>query len=149
MFSPPEMCEAAQILIFPSKSERQHVYYVNSFPTENEKLYIDSCFHLPAPSHFWEMLKNENMFYVSWNKSCTAVNSDAIWRHRSESTLAQVMAWCLTAPSHYLNQYWFLISVQWHSSESNFTVNSQVYSVSWVWKLYFKDYCHMHQGPMG
>ena len=25
---------------------------------------------------------------------------------RSGSTLAQVMAWCLTAPSHYLNQCW-------------------------------------------
>ena len=29
--------------------------------------------------------------------------SNAIWRHRSGSTLAQVMACCLTAPSHYLN----------------------------------------------
>ena len=29
--------------------------------------------------------------------------SDAIWRHRFGSTLAQVMACCLTAPSHYLN----------------------------------------------
>ena len=32
--------------------------------------------------------------------------SDAIWWHRSGSTLAQVMAWCLKAPSHYLNQCW-------------------------------------------
>ena len=32
--------------------------------------------------------------------------SDAIWRHRSGSTLGQVMACCLTAPSHYLNQCW-------------------------------------------
>ena len=41
---------------------------------------------------------------------------DAIWQHRSGSTLAQVMACCLTAPSHYLNQCWFIISkqgVQW------------------------------------
>ena len=30
--------------------------------------------------------------------------SDAIWRQRSGSTLAQVMACCLTAPSHNLNQ---------------------------------------------
>ena len=36
--------------------------------------------------------------------------SDAIWRHRSGSTLAQIMAWCLTAPSHYLNQCWLIIS---------------------------------------
>ena len=41
--------------------------------------------------------------------------SDAIWWHRSGSTLAQVMAWCLTAPSHHLNQCWLIISVvQWH-----------------------------------
>ena len=40
---------------------------------------------------------------------------------RSGSTLAQVMACCLTAPSHCLNQYWLIISkVQWHSSECNF-----------------------------
>ena len=35
--------------------------------------------------------------------------SDAIWRHRSESTSAQVMACCLSAPSHYLNQCWLII----------------------------------------
>ena len=31
--------------------------------------------------------------------------SDAIWRQGSGSTLVQVMAHCLMAPSHYLNQY--------------------------------------------
>ena len=36
--------------------------------------------------------------------------SDAIWRHRSGSTLVQVMACCLTALSHYLNQCWLIIS---------------------------------------
>ena len=36
--------------------------------------------------------------------------SDTIWWHRSRSTLAQVMACCLTAPSHYLNQWWLIIS---------------------------------------
>ena len=47
--------------------------------------------------------------------------SDAIWRHRSGSTLAQVMACYLTAPSHYLNQCWLIISkIQCHSSEGNF-----------------------------
>ena len=47
---------------------------------------------------------------------------DAIWRHRSGSTLAQVMASCLTAPSHYLNQCWLNISVAlWHSTENDFT----------------------------
>ena len=43
---------------------------------------------------------------------------DAIWWHRTRSTLAQVMACCLTAPSHYLNQCWLIIGeVRWHSSQ--------------------------------
>ena len=38
--------------------------------------------------------------------------------HRSGSTLVHIMACCLTAPSHYLNQCWFIISkVPLHSSE--------------------------------
>ena len=36
--------------------------------------------------------------------------SDTIRRQRSGSTLAQVMACCLMAPSHYLNQCWLIIS---------------------------------------
>ena len=34
----------------------------------------------------------------------------AIWRHRSGPTLAQVMACCLMAPSHYLTQCWLIIN---------------------------------------
>ena len=42
--------------------------------------------------------------------------SDAIWRQWSWTTLAQVMACCLMAPSHYLNQYWLIISkVLWQA----------------------------------
>ena len=53
---------------------------------------------------------------------CALLNSlrpsDAIWRWRSWSTLVQVMACCLTAPSHYLNQCRLIISkLLWHSSE--------------------------------
>ena len=60
------------------------------------------------------------------NKLSWEVNSlwlsDAIWRHRSWSTLAQVRACCLTAPSHYLNQCWLMASMdQWHLSKGNFT----------------------------
>ena len=55
--------------------------------------------------------------------------SDTIWRHKSGSTLAQVMACCLTAPSHYLNQWWPIISkVHWHSSECNFTRDTSAIS---------------------
>ena len=34
--------------------------------------------------------------------------SDPIWRHRSGSTLAQVMVCCLTAPTHNMNQSWLI-----------------------------------------
>ena len=48
--------------------------------------------------------------------------SDAIWWQRFGWTLAQVMACCLTAPSHYLDQCWLIISkVEWHSSKVKFT----------------------------
>ena len=48
--------------------------------------------------------------------------SDAIWRHRTWSILAQVVACCLTVPSHYLNQCWLIINkVQSHSSGNHFT----------------------------
>ena len=43
-------------------------------------------------------------------------------RQRKWSTLAHVTACFLTAPSHYQNQRWLIISnVQWHSSEGNYT----------------------------
>ena len=48
--------------------------------------------------------------------------------HSSRSTLAQVLAWCLMAPSHYpcyRNQCWLLIvEVLWHSPESIFTASA-------------------------
>ena len=34
----------------------------------------------------------------------------ATWRYESGLTLAKVMAYCLTAPSHYLNQRWLIIN---------------------------------------
>ena len=47
-------------------------------------------------------------------------SSDAIWRRRSGSTLAEVMAWCLSTPSHYLNHRWLFISkVQLPSPDGN------------------------------
>ena len=60
-----------------------------------------------------------------WDWSSNQINSlwpsDTIWWHRSRSTLAQVMACCLTPPSHYLNQCWLIVSTdQWHLSKGNF-----------------------------
>ena len=79
----------------------------------------------------WCRTGNRPLLEQCWSKSLTHIcgtrgrwvntlwPNDTIWRHKSGSTLAQVMACCLTAPSHYLNQCWLIISkVQWHSSES-------------------------------
>ena len=54
-------------------------------------------------------------------------SSVAMRQHKSVSTLAQVLACCLRAPSHYLDQYWFIINMAlWHSpEEDNFTQNVQ------------------------
>ena len=75
-------------------------------------LHHNPCFHFRNISSFC-------MHFYVWFNSLWP--SDAIWRHRTGSTLDQVMACCLTAPSHYLNQCWLIISkVHWHSSEGNF-----------------------------
>ena len=57
---------------------------------------------------------------------CLLFNSlrpiDPIWWHRSEATLAQVIACCLTEPSHFLNRCWIQINeVHWHSLEDDFS----------------------------
>ena len=71
--------------------------------------------------------------------------SDAIGRQISLSTLVQVMACCLTAPSHYLNQCWLIISkAQRHSSEGNFTIdtsaiNHRNYLENYLSKISFKS----------
>ena len=76
---------------------------------------------------FWFdfLFSHEPLCIVATNPSRTGLNSlrpsDAIWRQWSWTTLAQVMACCLTAPSHYLNQCWLIIrGVLWHTSESSF-----------------------------
>ena len=74
--------------------------------------------------------------------------SDAIRWQRSGSTLAQVMACCLTAPSHYLNQRWLIISgIHWDSSEGNFTKDTYLghHSLKWAWKLH--TYIFFYKSP--
>ena len=63
-----------------------------------------------------------------WHASATLNSlrpSGTIWPHRSWSTWDQIMACCLMAPSHYLNQCWHIISlILWHAPESNITAGS-------------------------
>ena len=49
-----------------------------------------------------------------------------IWWYRSGWTFVLVMACGLTAPSHYLNQCWVIVSgVHWHSPKNNSSMNVQ------------------------
>ena len=64
----------------------------------------------------WEYFRNQTKIFLIFYNSLGP--SDAIWHWRYWSRLVQVMACCLKAPSHYLNQCWLIISkVLWHSSE--------------------------------
>ena len=79
------------------------------------------------PSKYWEYLYlylNLQILKVLVLDSSTAESTwpQPWWRQRSGSKLAQAMACCLPAPSHYMNQCWLIISkVQWHSSKDKFT----------------------------
>ena len=84
--------------------------------------YLNLCWHLYPD--------------LQWIKLNSLRPSDAIWRHRSGSTLAQVMASCLMAPSHYLNQAFHHLSPvtfilgQFHKRCPNHQ------SLKSVWKLH-------------
>ena len=65
--------------------------------------------------------------------------SDTTWWHRSRSTLAQVIACCLTAPSHHQNQSWIINGILWYSPDSNFTRGAQnLYPSHVFWDCTFK-----------
>ena len=52
------------------------------------------------------------------------------------STMSLVMAGCLTAPNHCLNQCWLVIrKLQWHSSWSNFTIHLIQQSLRLTWEM--------------
>ena len=73
--------------------------------------------------------------------------SDDTWHQRSGSTLVRVMACCLTAPSHYLNQCWLIISgVLGHSHEGKFA--EMLGMLICDWKLLTQDYSCISKRPM-
>ena len=103
---------------------------------------MDMKFH-PALRFYWFLLGVRLHIHVGI-KVNSLRPSDAIWRQKSGSTLAQVMACCLMAPSHYLTPCWFIISkVQWHSSKGKFTrdtsaINHWNYLKNEIPKISFK-----------
>ena len=82
----------------------------------NHSAYVTKCHNFRG-----EIVHRSDIYHIL----NSAWPSDAIWWERSRSTLAQVMACCLMAPSQYLNQCWVPIpEVLWHSTEINFTVSA-------------------------
>ena len=77
--------------------------------SKNFDTHLEEEVHMNKKS-FWTMIQDENLtIHAKWTCFNSLRPSDAIWRQRSGSTLAQVMTCCLTAPSHYLNQCWLII----------------------------------------
>ena len=92
------------------------------------------------------------IFILSIRRVNSLPPSDIIWCPGTWSTLVQVMACCLMAPSHHLNQCWLIIcEILWHSPEGYFTVTGSAQDIfpwSLVWISLIKDYGHISQGSM-
>ena len=65
--------------------------------------------------------------------------SDTIWRRRSRSALVQVMACCLTAPSHYLNQCW--LNHQRNTDITNYIIDLKQSNRLHISNISTNDHC--------
>ena len=98
------------LLASPGHQQPWYMYWlcrINCSLSFRKRITTYSCHHIVE-----KLYKMKTCFQNRF--SSVRINSlwpgDAIWRHRSRSTLVQVMACCLTAPSHYLHQCWLIIS---------------------------------------
>ena len=116
-----------------------HLVDVQESLNDGEKWYISFCSICCMQRSLRENLCHAltlgnpmviTLFIKQYRKFTLIINfnslwpSDTIWPHGSVSTLAQVMACCLMAPNHYLNQHWLMMNgVLWHMPTGNFTEN--------------------------
>ena len=97
------------LIVFVLMDFRRTSYGAYTFPVTWEVIFsmitFISVFCVPAVAIINIITCKEpgNLFQVR-------APSDAILRHKPGPTLAQAMAWWLTAPNHYLNQCWLFIS---------------------------------------
>ena len=98
--------------------------------------------HCRKTSSCWDLWSRQCIYFVHTMGYINPLwPSDPIWQPRSGSTLAQVMACCLTAPSHYLNQCWPIINkVQWHPSECNFRKKNSDVNYCNNFGIYYLNY---------
>ena len=90
-------------------------------PQMKDALSIRTQIFLRTHSHMsispWNTMAGDNIFN-------SLEPSDIIWQQKSGLRLAQVMACCLAAPSHYLNQCWLVMRcVLWRSPISKVLMN--------------------------
>ena len=97
-------------------------------------------------SVFWDLLWASKQFKLTYDTHGLLLTffskefnllwpSEAIWHQRSWSTLGQVMACCLAAPSHHLTQCWLVINeVLEHPPVGNF-LGCQ--SMNCIWEFHF------------
>ena len=109
-------------------SNRQRVFKSKCNPSSAGHIYIDVLVQNRCNSitNALELLRSCTKPSIYGSVLNSLWPSDTTWRHKSGSTLAQVMAWCRQAPSQYLNKYWF--KAQWHSSECNLTTDASAIS---------------------
>ena len=107
---------------------------------------VGCCMYHQLPTNTGGIVVRGLSVKFSWINSLWT--SAAIWRHSCRSTLVQLMAWCLAAPSHYLNQCWLIINkVQWYSADGNFTRdNSAINHRFWFENYLSKNFMQISQG---
>ena len=114
---------AKNIALMGAKNGVQHATAIYPIPRYTRPRYIGLTLYIPygiTRPHWFNSLRLMTSYDRSW------------------STIAQVMASCLTASSHCSNQYWLIISeVLWHSSKNNFTVLKQLLWIMTLKICYF------------
>ena len=97
--------------------------------------YLNRCWYIVNwiisrfGTNFSEILikiQNFASIFLSWPQ---CVSSDVVmtWHHRCGSTLDQIMACCLMAPSHHLSKYWLIDWTIITMIERNLTQNITIF----------------------
>ena len=73
--------------------------------------------------------------YTEWSQVNLLGPSDATWRQRTESTLTQIMACCLTTPNHYLNQCPLIFKFLWHPYRKSEETNQYNKIENYIFKI--------------
>ena len=121
-------------------------YRCPSRSRETEYLIVSTVIHngeIPSICEIYSYWSYQQLCVCKWyHGNQRDINSlrpsDAMWRLWSWTTLAHVMACCLTAPSHYLNQFWLIIrGVFWGIAQG---FNSGYEFEKYILKIIFKSH---------